>query len=28
VPSLGHGCYLQSEIAEVLARAMKNHQAA
>lgn len=28
VPSLGHGCYLQSEIAEVLTRAIKNHQAA
>lgn len=28
VPSLGHGCYLQSEIAEVLTRAIKNYQAA
>ena len=28
VPSLGHGCYLQSEITELLTRAMKDHQAA
>lgn len=28
LPSLGHGCYLQSEIAEVLTRTMKNHRAA
>ena len=28
VPSLGHGCYLQSEIAQLLTRAMKNDQAA
>lgn len=28
VPSLGHGCYLQSEIAEMLTRAMKTDQAA
>ena len=27
-PSLGHGCYLQSEINEVLSRAMKNQKAA
>ena len=28
LPSLGHGCYLQSEINEVLTRAMKEQQAA
>lgn len=27
-PALGHGCYLQSEINEVLTRAMKNRKAA
>lgn len=27
-PSLGHGCYLQCEIDEVLAQAMKNQEAA
>ena len=27
-PSLGHGCYLQSEIDEVLNRALKNQEAA
>lgn len=27
-PSLGHGCYLQSEITELLARAMNDQQAA
>lgn len=27
-PSLGHGCYLQSEITELLVRAMKDHEAA
>ncbi len=28
LPSLGHGCYLQSEINEVLTRAMKDQEAA
>lgn len=28
LPSLGHGCYLQSEIAELLTRAMKDREAA
>jgi hypothetical protein len=28
LPSLGHGCYLQSEITEVLTRAMRNQEAA
>jgi hypothetical protein len=28
LPSLGHGCYLQSEIDEVLTRAMKHREAA
>jgi hypothetical protein len=28
VPSLGHGCYLQSEITELLTRAMQDQQAA
>jgi hypothetical protein len=28
LPSLGHGCYLQSEINEVLTRAVKNQEAA
>jgi hypothetical protein len=27
-PTLGHGCYLQSEITELLTLAMKDHQAA
>jgi hypothetical protein len=27
-PSLGHGCYLQSEIDEALTRALKNQEAA
>lgn len=28
MPSLGHGCYLQSEITELLTRAMKDQEAA
>lgn len=28
LPSLGHGCYLQSEMAELLTRAMKDQEAA
>ena len=28
VPSLGHGCYLQSEIGEIVTRALKNQKAA